>query len=528
MRWVSARNGPIATTDNISIHPVNPVRDPSPRQGNSSITAVLRACRTYFDWHPIIGGLAASAACAIAVTALFLLIEAIMPSAGGWPICTPLNGAVLAVLLMSRRKLWPFLLLGYVIALGEGTVLAGALRHPGALEILGNFAELVLAALTLPPYRSLKQWLQERRLLRAFTAYALLLGPAIMSLSIASNLPGSFGAVTNLHAGFLERARIIAYSEALGIALGTALVLVLCSRHTYRLFRWRELLPTLGLFFAIALTTWFAFTQTAYPLIFLPYAILIAAAFVLGLRGAVLGTGLACAILCALTAHSSLSVQTGLVQSCLALTVLTVFPLSVTLFNRAELEARIKSYQSELDKLKSLDRLTGVANRKRFDLVLTREWQRATRDPKPIALLMIDTDFFDSYNEYYGTEAGDTCLRLIASKLAEHPHRQYDLISRFAGGRFSVLLPGASGDSVKRIGEEFRAGIAALELPHERSQFGRVTVSVGCAAMFPEMHLKSDLLISAAEAALTSARRKGKNRVEGFSNNVVPMSTATR
>ena len=64
-----------------------------------------------------------------------------------------------------------------------------------------------------------------------------------------------------------------------------------------------------------------------------------------------------------------------------------------------------------MDKLKSLDRITGVANRRRFDLVLAREWQRATRDPKPIALLMIDTDFFELYIVQYGTQAGDECLR---------------------------------------------------------------------------------------------------------------------
>jgi diguanylate cyclase (GGDEF)-like protein len=215
-------------------------------------------------------------------------------------------------------------------------------------------------------------------------------------------------------------------------------------------------------------------------------------------------------------------------QSCIALAIFAVFPLSVALFNRSELERRLKDSQAELDKLKSLDRITGVANRKRFDLVLSREWQRATRDPKPISLLLIDTDFFDLYNEHYGPHAGDACLRLIASKLAGQPHRHYDLVSRFEGGRFSVLLPGASGDAVKRIAEDLRAEIAALDWPHERSQFGRVTVSVGWASMLPETGLATDRLFSAAEAALTVAKKKGKNRVEGFASNVVAMPGAAR
>jgi len=486
----------------------------------------VRACQSYFDWHPVIGGLAVLAATAVAVTALFAL-QAVVPASGGWAICTPLNGAVLAVLLMSRRKLWPFLLLGYVIALSEGTSLAGTARHPRTLEILGNVTELALAAFTLPPYRNLKQWLQEPRLLRAFAGYAMLLGPAIIALTVAQRVGDTTGAVAGLHATFWERFGTVGFSESLGVALGTSVVLVLANPQTYRLFRWRALAATLGLFGLLALATRLAFTQTDYPAILLPYGILIVTAFVLGLRGAVLATALACVILTALAAHSPFAAsQTGLAQSGIALAVLTVFPLSVTLFNRSELEQRLKDSQVELDKLKSLDRITGVANRKRFDLVLTREWQRATRDPKPIALLLIDTDFFESYNEHYGNHAGDACLRLIASNLANHPHRHYDLISRFEGGRFSVLLPGASGDAVKRIAEEFRAEIEALNWPHEGSQFGLVTVSIGWASMLPENGLPTDRLMSAAEAALASAKKKGKNRVEGFASNVVEMTSA--
>jgi diguanylate cyclase (GGDEF)-like protein len=445
---------------------------------------------------------------------------------------------------MSRRKLWPFLLFGYVLGLSEGAALVAGDHRLGSLEITGNVVELVVAAFTLPPYRTLKQWLQEPRLLPAFAGYAMLLGPAIMALTVAQKVSGSPGAVADLHAGFWERFRIAGFSESLGVALGTSLVLVLCSRQTYRLFRWRALPVTLGLFSLLALATRLAFTQAAYPAPLLPCVILVIAAFLLGLRGAVLAVAGVALIAAHSAAHlaAHLAAQSAVksshgplltgqamnAQSCIALAIFAVFPLSVALFNRSELERRLKDSQAELDKLKSLDRITGVANRKRFDLVLSREWQRATRDPKPISLLLIDTDFFDLYNEHYGPHAGDACLRLIASKLAGQPHRHYDLVSRFEGGRFSVLLPGASGDAVKRIAEDLRAEIAALDWPHERSQFGRVTVSVGWASMLPETGLATDRLFSAAEAALTVAKKKGKNRVEGFASNVVAMPGAAR
>lgn len=462
---------------------------------------------------------------AVGVTA-FRLLEAAVPNASGWAMVTPLNGAVLATLLMSRRKLWPFLLLGYAIALAEGTVLAGGSHRPGLLEVFGNEAELLIAAFALPPYRNLKQWLQEPRLLRAFAGYALILAPAVMAFTVARNVAGSAGAVADLHAGFWERARIVGFAEALGVAVGTSLMLVLCNRQTYRLFRWRALPVTVGLFGLLGLAMWFAFSQTAYPAMFLPYAALVLIAFQLGIRGAVMGVAASSATICGLTAFSRVGTAVVSPQSFLALAVVAVFPLGMTLVKRTELEQRVKDYEGELDKLKSLDRLTGVANRKRFDLVLRREWQRATRDPKPMGLLIVDTDFFDLYNEHYGTQAGDECLRLIAAKMADQPHRQTDLLSRFDAGRFSVLLPGASGDAVKRIGEEFRAEIAAMEWPHEHSQFGRVTVSVGWASMLPESESKPELLISAAEAALASAKKKGKNRVEGFASKVVEMTAA--
>ena len=459
------------------------------------------------------------AVAAAGVTVVSSVLGAIVPSADGWAVFTPLNGAALAILLMSRRKLWPFLLLGYILALWQGTRLVEAGHQFRWVEILGNTAELLIAALTVPPYRNLRQWLQEPRLMRAFAGYALVLGPMMMALAMARNPSVGFA---QLHTTYWDRVRIIGFSESLGVALGTSLVLVLCNRRTYRLFRWHALPQTVGLFTLLGLATWFALRRPGNPVTLLPLAVLVLVTLQLGVRGAVLGISAVCVMICS----SADGIEGSSLQSYLAITVLSALPLGLTVFRHSELDRRVSDYRTELEKLKSLDRITGVANRKRFDLVLAREWQRSTRDPKPIALLMIDTDFFELYNVQYGTHAGDECLRLIASKLASQPHRQYDLLSRFEGGRFSVLLPGASGDAVKRIGEEFRAEIAALEWPHERSQFGRVTVSVGWAAMLPDTELKPEQLIAAAEAALEVAKRKGKNRVEGFASNVVEIATA--
>ena len=453
-----------------------------------------------------------------------------MPRFAGWPVYTPLNGIVLAILLLSPRKLWPWILLGYLIAISQGRVIAGAV-YPGVLVMAGNCLELLIAAFTLPPFRTLKQWLREPRLVRAFAGYALVLGPAVMCLTVARLHAGSPGAVSNLHAGLWERIRIVAFSEALGIAFATPLVLVLCDRNTYRLFRWPQLLETLGLFILLGLAAWYTCTQEIRALTFLPYAILLLIAFRLGIRGAVFGTTVMGTVVTFLPAiaHRSLLVlanQPVPVRSYLALAVMMVLPLGVTLTKRWELEDRLGDAHAELDRLKSLDKLTGVSNRRRFELVLAREWQRASRDPKSIALLMIEADYFDFYIESYGLEAGNDCLRKIAAKLANLPHRAYDLISRYEAGKFSVLLPGAFGESVGDIAEEFRATIAAFEWPHPRSAFERVTISVGWAAIVPERDLQPDALIAFAEQALSSAKAMGGNRVEMFASiPVVPSPT---
>jgi diguanylate cyclase (GGDEF)-like protein len=458
------------------------------------------------------------------VTAVLLTVIAAfntvaMPSVNGWAICTPQNGIVLAFLLMTRRKLWPWIVLGYAVALSQGEKAIPTGPHFTAFEILGNLAEVGIAAFTLPPFRNLKQWLQERRLLPAFLFYAMVLGPLLMALTVARQTPGTVGSVAASSLNFWARVRVVVLAEAIGIALATSLVLVLLNSETYKLFRLRALPQTLALFAISGSSTWLVFQAGSTPLLLLiPVSVLVIIAFRLGLRAAVLATALSTVAVAIWTLqfHGPAAAP----QTYFALAVLVILPLSVTLAGKHYVEDRLADAHGELDKLKSLDRLTGVPNRKRFDLVLEREWQRATRDPKPVALLMVDVDDFDLFNQHYGPQAGDECLRLVAARMTTQPHRAYDLISRYDGGRFTVLLPGASGEAVERIAEEFRAEIAAQEWPHELSPFERITVSIGWAAMVPSEHSRPDALIAAADSALRLARENGKNRVEGVNANL--------
>ena len=499
----------------------------------TGISGAIQSWVIFFDWHPVTAGVCLMICLAAGLSFGMKVFESTVPSVGGWALYTPLNGVVIALYLICRRRLWPWITIGYIAALSQGQDIAGASHARGFVECLGNLLEVLIAAFCLPPYRNLKQWLLEKRLLPAFAGYAMLLGPAVMALTVALRYPGNSASVGDLHAGFLERARIVGFAESLGVSLFTPLTLVLLNRETYKLFRLRILPLTLGMLTLAAMGTWLAFTQNLYPVIFLPYAVLLVMAFRMGFRAVVLGTGVSALVVTLLSIQGRSAPlglhglwtagswpaegQAILIQSYLALAVLVVFPLSVLLLKGGDLEDHVLAKDIELDKLKSLDRLTGVANRSRFDLVLEREWQRATRDPKPVALLMVDVDYMEQYNDCYGHQAGDECLRLIATKMAEQPHRQYDLVSRYEGGRFSVILPGAPGNAVHRIAEEFRSEIAALDWPHAKSLFERVTVSVGWASILPETDLEPETLIQAAERALATAKSKGRNRVEGSS-----------
>jgi diguanylate cyclase (GGDEF)-like protein len=161
------------------------------------------------------------------------------------------------------------------------------------------------------------------------------------------------------------------------------------------------------------------------------------------------------------------------------------------------------------------DGLTNVANRRRFDLVLDAEWRRAMRDCKPLSLLMIDVDYFKQYNDHYGHYEGDQCLRRVAGALAKALSRPGDLLARYGGEKFAVILPGAEMDGARLIGERLRDAIANLNIPHPRLDgMLKVTVSVGCATISPNPLQTCTELPQIADQQLFAAKHAGRNCVE--------------
>ncbi|MDQ1353646.1 MAG: two-component system, chemotaxis family, response regulator WspR [Acidobacteriota bacterium] len=169
----------------------------------------------------------------------------------------------------------------------------------------------------------------------------------------------------------------------------------------------------------------------------------------------------------------------------------------------------------KLERLANLDPLTGVANRRNFMETFDKEWKRGCRSKLPLALIMIDVDFFKAYNDHYGHQAGDECLKTIASLLNESLGRSGDMLARYGGEEFMIILPGTDIDGTAAVAERLRRKIEAAEMPHLTSTINDfVTISLGTATMVPSARKNPDSLIGAADEALYKAKRNGRNRVE--------------
>ena len=169
---------------------------------------------------------------------------------------------------------------------------------------------------------------------------------------------------------------------------------------------------------------------------------------------------------------------------------------------------------AQLKELSNRDDLTGVANRRRFDEALDAEWRRAARTAPPMALLMADIDHFKPYNDAYGHQQGDLCLKQVAEGMAGALQRAGDLLARYGGEEFVAILPGQDLAAAAEVAERLRSRVEALTIPSGVSGVSPyVTISVGVATSAQADLAKPDDLVAAADAALYRAKREGRNRV---------------
>lgn len=184
-------------------------------------------------------------------------------------------------------------------------------------------------------------------------------------------------------------------------------------------------------------------------------------------------------------------------------------------------KARVRNHlllKRQADLLRSLsflDGLTGIANRRRFDDTMAREWRRCARSHLPLSLIILDVDHFKAYNDHYGHQAGDECLRVVAEVLSDHVRRPSDLVARYGGEEFVCLLPETDGPGATRVAEGFRTGVAERRIPHAQSPVAPyVTISLGVATVIPSAEGSPEKLAEMADQLLYRAKRTGRNRVQ--------------
>lgn len=166
----------------------------------------------------------------------------------------------------------------------------------------------------------------------------------------------------------------------------------------------------------------------------------------------------------------------------------------------------------ELEALVNIDGLTQIANRRRFDQHLAQEWNRLLRDQQFLSLILFDVDEFKRYNDCYGHQEGDDCLRQLAQAAKCIVQRPADLVARYGGEEFGVILPNTNVKGGRAIAEKIRLSIQALNIPHACSRVAPVvTVSVGVTSQIPSSTQTIDALMAQADQALYNAKRRGRN-----------------
>ncbi|HIK53021.1 MAG TPA: CHASE2 domain-containing protein [Oscillatoriales cyanobacterium M59_W2019_021] len=175
-------------------------------------------------------------------------------------------------------------------------------------------------------------------------------------------------------------------------------------------------------------------------------------------------------------------------------------------------EAALQAANRELQRLVSIDSLTQIANRRRFDEYLDREWQRGVRERLRLSIMLCDVDYFKIYNDTYGHPAGDRCLQAVASAIARAVKRPADLAARYGGEEFAIVLPNTDFKGAVQVAQLIQQEVERLQIPHESSPVSPyVTLSLGIACQIPSAQNSPKALVVAADRALYRAKERGRN-----------------
>lgn len=449
---------------------------------------------------------------------LFIYIGLCLPAQAG--LCWPANGVLLAALLVSPKRFWRNSLAAAFVA----SLAANLIFHPVWQSLsfsLGNIAEVSCAAVLLIPKANLPFDLSRPRHLLHFLLFAVLLSP-LASLSITEGTQLLRGTTYNRHMLWS-----LYSADALGIAVMAPMILAIRKDELLALFSRKRILETMAILSGIVALSIAVFGQRTPFLAYVLFPVLLFVLFRLQRSGAAIAAFIMAILAIDLTTRGkndffleqaeSFSSSVLLLQSFLATALLTIHAVSAVLAERDRLHGELQAAYREALGSAAIDHLTGVANRGTFEKELLREWNRSARERGSLSLLMIDIDFFKNYNDHYGHVAGDQCLQAVAALLSQSMVRSSDLLARYGGEEFVVILPGSRTEGAVIIADLLRDALVQAKLPHDASEAGIVTLSIGVATLNVERGRDAIALVQAADRALYQAKQGGRNRVVNIS-----------
>jgi diguanylate cyclase (GGDEF)-like protein len=190
---------------------------------------------------------------------------------------------------------------------------------------------------------------------------------------------------------------------------------------------------------------------------------------------------------------------------------------------RERAEMALMEANRKLELLATIDGLTGISNRRQFDLYLQQEWKRSTREQVPIAFILCDIDHFKLFNDEYGHVEGDKCLKQVAQGIRRSVKRPADFVARYGGEEFAVIMPNTDIEGAIMVAREIKKEIGTLKIPHVRSKTGRyVSLSMGVSSMLPERSDEPEAFINEVDQFLYQAKETGRDRIIASGRNPGP------
>ena len=429
------------------------------------------------------------------------------------------NGMIFGLLITQPRSRW----LAYFLAgLTADTVADMVYGDPFRLAFgvsMANFVEVVTSTLILTLWFGSPLDLSRRRSLIGF-----LLVSVLGATALASALGASWTIFLIPGPAWGQMFRTWYLGDMLGMAVLAPLVIMVQRPAFFSMFDRRHLPHTLLVLSASTVVTTLVFTHSQDPLIFFLFPAFLLVAFRLGFPGTVINILLVTLMAIGFTVkgHGPLMLIPGehmllhrivVAQIFAAVAIFTMFPIAAILEEKEALKNSLAASEAQFRNLALRDELTGLPNRRAFNLQFERAWEEACAGERLLGLAILDADLFKQYNDFAGHPGGDACLRSIAQVVASIADAAQGTPARIGGEEFAIILPDATQERAREVAETIRLSVLDLALPHPFSPCGIQTVSLGVAARVPLSGQAPIDLMRFADHALYSAKLAGRNQV---------------